>query len=190
MGNNLKELRLAFLLTPAELATRIGADVEQIEKLERAHGEIGDEWVSAVARALGVPEFAVVDPAADIRNIVARAGRAPVREVAICHIGARYAILAMVAKLGGQKMAKGLDDDAVAGAVQNVIAYVEAERGSADQEAQANRLSLALQITVLTILQSRGFVPGPEFPKAMESALRGATALLHAFSERLVPHQQ
>jgi transcriptional regulator with XRE-family HTH domain len=182
MGNNLRDLRLAFLLTPRELAERMGTDVQQIARLEAEGRELSEEWVEAVARALGVPKSAVVDPAADIRAIVMRAGRASGRPVKTCPIGARFAIQAMVAKLGGLKMALGLDEDALATAVQNLISYVEAEDADGTEEARLNRLSLSLRIIVLTILQSRALAPDPQFPDAMERALAGATSLLEAYS--------
>ena len=111
-----------------------------------------------------------------------RAGRAPSRPVKTCPIGARFAIQAMVAKLGGLKMALNLDEDALATAVQNLISYVEAEDADGTEEARLNRLSLSLRIIVLTILQSRALAPDPQFPAAMEKALAGATSLLEAYS--------
>lgn len=182
MGNNLRDLRLAFLLTPRELAERMGTDAQQVARLEAEGRELSEEWVEAVARALGVPKSAVTDPATDIQAIVLRAGRVSGRRVKSCPIGARFAIQAMVAKFGGLKMALSLDEDALATAVQNLISYVEAGEGDDTPEKRFNRLSLALRIIVLTILQSRAVVPDPRFPEAMETALAGATSLLEAFS--------
>lgn len=182
MGNNLKELRLAFLLTPSELAARIGTDALQIERLEAEDRDLSEEWVEAISRTLGVPPSSVVDPSADIRAIVARADKSAGKSVETCPIGARFAILAMVAKLGGLKMALSLDEDALATAVQNLISYVEAGEGDDAPEKRFNRLSLSLQIIVLTILQSRGVLPGPQFQQSMDQALAGATSLLLAFS--------
>ena len=182
MGNNLKELRLAFLLTPRELAERIGADTQQIARLEAEGRELSEEWIEAVARALGVPKSAVIDPSADIGAIVARVGRPPMTLIKTCPIGARFAIQAMVAKLGGLKMALSLDEDSLATAVQNLIAYVETGEVDETPEESLNRLSLALRIIVLTILQSRGIAPDPQFPDEMERALAGATSLLQSFS--------
>lgn len=183
MGNNLKELRLAFLLTPRELGERLGADPQQVTRLEAEGRELSEEWVEAVARALGVPRYAVVDPAADIGAIVARVGRPPAARIKTCPIGARFAIQAMVAKLGGLKMALSLDEDALATAVQNLISYTEIADGDDSEEDRLNRQSLALRIIVLTILQSRGLAGDPELPQSMERALEGATQLLRAFSE-------
>lgn len=183
MGNNLRDLRLAFLLTPRELAERMGTDVQQIARLEAEGRELSEEWVEAVARALGVPKSAVVDPAADIKAIVTRVGRVPAKPVRTCPIAARFAIQAMVAKLGGLKMALSLDEEALATAVQNLISYVENEEAGETPEKRLNRQSLSLRIIVLTILQSRAFAPDPRLPAAMEKALAGATSLLEAFSD-------
>ncbi len=182
MGNNLRDLRLAFLLTPRELAERMGADVQQIARLEAEGRELSEEWVEAIARALGVPKSAVIDPAADIKAIVMRAGPVAGKPVRTCPIAARFAIQAMVAKLGGLKMALSLDEDALATAAQNLISYVESGEEDETPEARLSRQSLALRIIVLTILQSRAFAPDPRLPEAMEKALAGATSLLEAFS--------
>jgi hypothetical protein len=182
MGNNLKELRLAFLLTPKELADRMGADLAQVERLEAAGQTLSEEWIEAVARALGVPASAVVDPSADIRAIVARTGKGALRPVTTCPIAARFAIQAMVAKLGGVKMALSLTEDELGRTVQNLINYVESGEEE-EPEQRLNRLRLSLQIIVLTVLQSRGVDPGPRFADAMRRALEGAIALVQAFSE-------
>jgi len=187
MGNNLRDLRLAFLLTPRELAERMGTDAQQIARLEAEGRELSEEWVEAASRALGVPKSAVVDPAADIRAIVMRVGRVAGKPVKTCPIAARFAIQAMVAKLGGLKMALGLDEEALATAVQNLISYVESEEADETPEKRLNRQSLSLRIIVLTILQSRGFAPDPRLPAAMEKALAGATSLLEAFSGESPP---
>lgn len=183
MANNVKELRLAFLLTPKELAARMGADVRQVERLESGDQPLTEEWVEAVSRALGVPASAIVDPSADIRAIVAGSARTPVRPARTCPVGARFAIQAMVAKLGGVKMALALNEDDLARAVQNLVNYVETTEGDDSEEERANRLSLSLQIIVLTILQSRGVAPDPEFLDAMAKAQTGAMSMLQAFSD-------
>lgn len=182
MGNNLRELRLAFLLTPKELAERMGADQQQVERLEADGQPLTEEWVEAVSRALGVPASAVVDPSADIRAIVARSAKGPERPVRTCPIAARFAIQAMVAKLGSVKIALSLTEDELARTVQNLVNYVEGGEPDDTPEQRLNRLKLPLQIIALTILQSRGVDPGPRFADSMEKALQGAIALMEAFS--------
>lgn len=182
MGNNVRELRLALLLTQKELAGRMGADVKEVERLEATGDELSIEWVEAVSRALGVPRTAVTDPSADIRSIVARAAPAAVKKMRTCPIAARFAIQAMVAKLGGLKLALSLSEEDLARTVQNLVTYVESGELDTDEQ-RLNRLSLSLQIIVLTVLQSRGVVPGPGFQDAMEKARKGAMSLLQEFSE-------
>lgn len=184
MANNLKELRLAFLLTPTELASRIGTDAAQVERLENPERELDEEWIDAVMRGLGVPRSAVIDPKADVRAIAVEA-RAPKGSAAsVCPIGARYAVLAMAAKLGGPKLALSLKEDALMTAVQNVIGYVDRGDQPSEQE-RLTRLAQALQITVLTILQSRGVEPEPQLLQSIDKSLHGATQLVHSFSSML-----
>lgn len=182
MGNNLKELRLAFLLTPKELAERMGADQRQVERLEADGQPLTEEWIEAISRALGVPPSAIVDPSADIRAIVARTGKGAARPISTCPVAARFAIQAMVAKLGSVKVALSLTEDELARTVQNLVNYVEGGDEADTAEQRLTRLKLPLQIIALTILQSRGVDPGPRFAEAMEKALEGAIALMGAFS--------
>jgi transcriptional regulator with XRE-family HTH domain len=183
MANNLKELRLALLLTPTELASRIGTDAAQIERLERPDRELEEEWVEAVMRGLGVPREAVVDPRTDVRATLAQVEQKAGENAGPCAIGLRYAIQAAVAKLGGPRVAASLNEDALMTAVQNVILYVD--RGDRPREDESfNRLYQALQITVLTILESRGCEQGPQFQKSMPPTLEGATRLVTEFSRR------
>jgi transcriptional regulator with XRE-family HTH domain len=185
MANNLKELRLMMLLTPTEVAARIGTDAAQVERLERPDRDLEEEWVDAIARGLGVPHAAVTDPKADIRQMTATAGGEDGPPAAtLCPIGLRYAILAATAKLAGPKTAALLNEDALMTAVQNVIRYVERDDRPTEAE-QFNRLSQALQITVLTILESRGADQGPQFQKSIRPTLEGATRLVTEFSRPL-----
>ena len=183
MGNNIKELRLAFLLTPKQLAARLGIEVDLLKKLERSEEPLAEEWVDAMARAFGVPESAVCDPTTDVDAVAAAANAAPAPQQPICRIGARFAIQAMVAKLGGMSIALNLSEDALAKAVQNLLNYAEENKGDADDpEKRFNRLSQSLQIAVLTILQSRGVEPDPQFAQSMATARHGALSLLQSFS--------
>ena len=183
MGNNVKELRLAFLLTPTELAARMGADAGAVERLESGAQALTEEWVEAVARALGVSQAVVTDPEADIPRIVAGKGELPARKPRTCPIGARYAILAMIAKFGGLKMAQSLDEDEIARAVQNLVNYVEDGDEKLTDKQLLTRLSLSLQIICAAALHARGVVPDPGFSKSMETAQTGATSLVRSFSE-------
>lgn len=181
MQNNIKKLRLAFLLTPKEFAERLGADARHIEYLERTDEALSEEWVQTIARALGVPFSAVTDPSADIAALSAHAqSRARPRQM-VCPIGARFAIQALVAKLGGLDMALTLSEDEIIRTVENVISYMESDDVTSESE-RFNRLSRALQIVSLTVLQSREVDPGPDFQEKMTTALQGAASLLHVFS--------
>jgi len=184
MTNNIKDLRLAFLLTPKQLAARLGIEVDLLKQLERSQTPLADEWVEAMALAFGVPTSAVSDPATDIEAVAAAANSAPTPEQPICRIGARFAIQAMVAKLGGLNIALNLSEDALAKAVQNLLSYAEENKGDDDDpEKRFNRLSQSLQIAVLTILQSRGVEPDPQFAQSMATARHGALSLLQSFSQ-------
>ena len=184
MGNNIKELRLAFLLPPKQLAARLGIEVDLLKQLERSKEPLADEWVEAMALAFGVPKSAVSDPTVDIEAVAAAANSTPAPEQPVCRIGARFAIQAMVAKLGGINIALNLSEDALAKAVQNLLTYAEENRGEDDDpEKRFNRLSQSLQIAVLTILQSRGVEPDPQFGETMTTARHGALSLLQSFSQ-------
>ncbi len=184
MANNLRELRLALLLTPRELADRIGTDAAQVERLERPDRELDEEWVEAIVKGLDVPRAAVIEAGADIRGAVERSKKGALAPVHVCPIAARFAIQAMVAKLGGLKMSLSLDEDALMTAVQNVIMYAEGDDDPHPEE-RLNRLSQALRIASLTILESRGALPGPQFHETMERSLEGASRLIASFSGRL-----
>lgn len=182
MANNIKELRLAFLLTPKELAARMGTYPQQVRRLEDAGRKLDDEWIEAVAEALGVPKAAVTDPSADIRAIVA-AAQPRGAGYRTCPIAARFAVQAMTARLGGMKLALALTEDDLAAAVRNLIAYVEAGPEDEGEAARASRLSQALQIVVLAILQSHGASLRPRQLQAIPLADQGASSLIRWFSQ-------
>jgi len=180
MMNNIKELRLAFLLTPKQLADRLGIKVDVLRQLENSDAPLANEWNEAVALAFRVPTPTISDPDADIGAVVAAASSFHVPEYPICRVGARFAIQAMVAKLGGLNIALDLSEDAV----QNLLAYAEEEKGAeVEPELRLNRLSQSLQIVALTILQSRGVDPDREFPQTMVIARDGALSLLRIYSQ-------
>jgi transcriptional regulator with XRE-family HTH domain len=184
MANNIKELRLSFLLTPKRLADRLGIKVDLLRQLENSDTPLTNEWEEALALAFGVPASAISDPAANISAIVSTAGVIQTPEHPICRIGARFAIQAMVAKLGGLNIALDLNEEELANAVQNLLAYAEEDKGGKDDpEQRLNRLSQSLQIVVLTILQSREVDPDRQFPQSMAIARDGALSLLRIYSQ-------
>ncbi len=182
MANNIKELRLAFLLTPKELAARMGTYPQQVRRLEDAGRKLSDEWIEAVAEALGVPKAAVTDPSADIPAIVA-AARPHAPHFRTCPIASRFAIQAMAARLGGLKMALALSEDDLATAVRNLVAYVDAGPEDEPEAARATRLSEALQLVVLAILQSHGASLDRRQLQAIALADQGASSLIRWFSK-------
>ncbi|NOX95282.1 MAG: helix-turn-helix transcriptional regulator [Alphaproteobacteria bacterium] len=184
MMNNIKELRLAFLLTPKQLADRLGIKVDVLRQLENSDLPLANEWNEAVALAFRVPTPTISDPDADIGAVVAAASSFHVPEYPICRVGARFAIQAMVAKLGGLNIALDLSEESLANAVQNLLAYAEEEKSAeVEPELRLNRLSQSLQIVALTILQSRGVDPDREFPQTMVIARDGALSLLRIYSQ-------
>lgn len=182
MGNNIRELRLAFLLTPKELAARMGTYPQQLRRLEASGRRLSDEWIEAVAEALGVPANAVTDPSADIPAIVAAAGEPQSPTLRTCPIGARFAIQAMIARLGGLTMALNLSEDDLATAVRNLVSYTDVGRGGETDEQRASRLSQALQIVVVAILQAHGASLDVRQLQAIALAHQGASSLIRSFS--------
>ena len=182
MANNIKKLRIAFLLTPSQFAKRIGVDVTQLNRLEMSDASPPEEWIEAVSAALGVDPKIVTDASANIEEAVTKAGAPPKPQRRFCPIGARFAIQSMVAKLGGLEMALDLSEDDLARAVQNVATFAGDEAIALDGGKRLNRLSQSLQIAVLTILQSRGVDPDDHFQRALTLARDGAIGLLQAFS--------
>jgi transcriptional regulator with XRE-family HTH domain len=183
MANNIRDLRVAFLLTPRALAERMGTYPQQVYRLEATDATPSIDWVEAVAEALGVPQSAVTDPRADVKAI-ADATKLKVRPAKrTCPIGARFAVQAMVARLGGLKIALSLSEDDLAVAVRNLVTYVDVEEEEDNEEKRATRLSQSLQIVVLAILQSHGISLDPRFVQAVAKADQGASSLIQAFSE-------
>ena len=169
------------MLTPRQLAERMGTYPQQVYRLESTPRTPSIEWVEAVSEALGVPPEAVTNPAADIPAIVRAATVRPAPRKRTCPIGARFAIQAMVARLGGLKLALSLTEDDLATAVRNLVAFVDIEDDE-DDERRANRLSQSLQIVVLAILQAHGASLDPRFVQAVALADQGASSLIQAFS--------
>lgn len=178
--NNIRKLRLAFLLTPAELARLMRAEPSDVERIEAQTRPLAEEWIRSVSRALGIlPEFIT---APDISTSAVRAMSTGFAEPPnACPIAARYAISAILAKFGGAEFAARIDPDDLARLIQNFYDFVENDR-SGNEKSELNRRRLALQITVLTFLQSRDFEPGQTFQTDLAEATAGALALMDRFS--------
>ncbi|MCK5744867.1 MAG: helix-turn-helix transcriptional regulator [Oricola sp.] len=180
IANNIKELRISFLLSPGDLARRIGIYPEYIARLESGDRTLSELWIDAVARALGVPREAVTAANEDLfRGAHMSPEKLPKLEPPVlCPVGARFAVLSLIAKSAGLKSANGLSEDDLADAVLSLVTYVGRER----DRGTANRLSQGLQITALTILQSCLPDPPEDFQEMFARALPGALGLLEAYS--------
>ncbi len=185
MANNVRRLRVALLLTPRQLAARMGADPSDVERIEAENFALSDDWIDAVARALRIPRGVVTAAHVDYDEI-REFSKAAAKTVRLpCPVATRFAILAIVAKFAGIKFIRQLDEDDVARAVQGAVAFVGEDRDF-DREDDFNRLTLALRIAALAILQSRDFVPGPRFEGDLEEILQGSAELIRRYS-RIVP---
>lgn len=184
MANNINALRLAFLLDAKDFARLIGIYPDYVRRLESGDRPLTELWIDAVARALGVPADMVINPEADIDALAKDLPRPKRKRAVLCPAAARFAILSLVAKLGGLKTARSLDEDELADAVQSLVSFVDIEPAmeGAAGGLDSNRLSRGLQITVLTILQSRS----PDLPNDLETLLEtlvpGAVSLVEVFS--------
>lgn len=180
--NNTKALRLALLLTPRQFADRLGVTVKRAQEIEQSNAKLSEGWPEAVAHALGVPVEAVTDPDTDIVEAIRSAAKAQTAEHRICRISARFALLAMVAKIGGLDIALKLSEADLELALQNLILYTEDFSANETEKDRLNRLSQSLQITVLAILQSHGVEPETDLLHEMEIARDGSLSLIETFS--------
>lgn len=180
-ANNIRKLRLAFLLTPSELARLMRAEPSDIERIEAQSQPLAEEWIRSVSGALGIPAEFITAPNINT-NAVKLLSKGFAEPPNACPIAARYAISAILAKFGGAEFAAKIDPDDLARLIQNFYDFVENDR-AANETSELNRRRLALQITVLTFLQSRDFEPGPTFQKDLEDATAGALALMDRFSK-------
>jgi transcriptional regulator with XRE-family HTH domain len=185
MANNVRRLRVALLLTPRQLAARMGADPSDVERIEAEDFALSDDWIDAVARALRVPLGAVTAAHVDYEEIRGLAKTAAKTVRLPCPVATRFAILAIVAKFAGVKYIRRLDEDDVARAVQGAVAFVGEDRDF-DKEGDFNRLTLALRIAALAILQSRDFAPSPHFEGDLEEVLQGSAEMIRRYS-RIAP---
>jgi len=156
------------------------AEPSDVERIEAQTRPLAEEWIRSVSRALGIlPEFIT---APDISTSAVRAMSTGFAEPPnACPIAARYAISAILAKFGGAEFAARIDPDDLARLIQNFYDFVENDR-SGNEKSELNRRRLALQITVLTFLQSRDFEPGQTFQTDLAEATAGALALMDRFS--------
>lgn len=180
--NNTKVLRLALLLTPQQLADRLGVTTKRVQELEQSGNTLPEGWPEALAHALGVPAGAITDPNADIDKIARQAKHSQPEKHRICRVAARFALLSMVAKLGGLNIALELSEADLEAALQNLILYTEEFENQESEKERLNRLSQSLQIAALTILQSRGVESEADLLHEMEIARDGALSLIEAFS--------
>lgn len=188
IANNTKELRLQLLLTPKQLADRLGVTTQRLRALEQPDKPLPEGWPEAIAHALGVPLATVTHPNPDLRKTTGLDSISQAADRRMCRIAARFAILAMAAKLGGLSVASELSEPDLDLALQNLILYTEnplnaAETGEETEKDELNRLSQSLQITVLAILQSRGVEPETDLLREMEIARDGALSLIETFSK-------
>ncbi len=198
-ANNVKAMRLQLLLTPKQLADRLGVTTRRLRMLEQSDAPLTEEWAEAFAHALGVSVEAVVDPSTDIKKAAAAARERQTGERRLCRVAARYAIQAMVAKIGGLNVASSLAEEDLELALQNLLLYTENSShptasghpaasgrptapGAADGTDEISRLSQSLQITVLAVLQSHGVDPERDLLRELEIARDGALSLIEAFS--------
>ncbi len=184
MANNINALRVAFLLDAQEFARLIGIYPDYIRRLESGDRPLTELWIDAVARTLHVGAEAVTQPGAPIDADALKAPRSP---PALCPLAARYAILSLIARLGGLRIAESLDEDEIADAVQSLVSFVEEDRLERGGGMDASRLSKGLQITVLTILQSRAPALPAGFEEMLERLAPGAVSLLEAYSAVVAP---
>jgi transcriptional regulator with XRE-family HTH domain len=189
MANNINALRLAFLLDAREFARLIGIYPDYMRRLESGDRPLTDLWIDAIARSLGVPADAVTNPATDFAGLAKNTPRPQREPTALCPIAARYAISSLVAKLGGLKTAQRLDEDELADAVQSLVSFIEEgrERGDGSAGLNSNRLLKGLQITALTILQSRASDLPADLEQTLERLAPGAVSLLEAYSAVAAP---
>lgn len=186
MANNIRELRIAFALSPREMAGRLGVDIDQYRRLEEPERSLTDEWVDAVARALHVQSTDVTGDNVDFYRLAAATPASEPILAPACRIAVRYSLEALIAKLGGADLAASITDDDWQSAAQNVIDFVAGNNEQA--ELDLTRLSQALQIAVLTILRSRGVEASRDFPQRMRHAVTGAQAMIEEFSR--LPRQE
>lgn len=180
--NNTKVLRLALLLTPQQLADRLGVTTKRVQELEQSGSVLPEGWPEALAHALGVPTPAITDPDTDIEQTVRLAKNTQAGKHRICRIAARFALLSMVAKLGGLNIALELSEADLEIALQSLILYTEDFENQESEKERLNRLSQSLQITALAILQSHGVESEVDLLHEMEIARDGALSLIEAFS--------
>jgi hypothetical protein len=183
MANNIRRLRVAFLLTPRALAARMGADESDILRIESPGYELDDEWIAAAAKAFGVERDAITSADVDFDAVVDRAFLNEPPAAPVCPIATRYGLLMLTAKLAGVKTARSLDDDDLSRAVQQVLTFVEAPKdGAGDETEKISRLTLSLQIAVLAILQARGVEEEPHFAEVLGAGCPQVAQLIEDFS--------
>ncbi len=186
-GNNIKELRLAFLLTPQELAARMGTYPEQVLRLEASEEPLPAEWIESVSEALGVPSDAVIARRVDYDALIGESAVQLAEPFRLCPSTIRFALTAVVARLAGLSLALGLPEDELAIAVRNIIDFVEHDRRSDATPPDVSRLFQSLQITVVAILQARGVVLTEQDLGALRQTTQAAAAMIEIMSASPLP---
>ncbi len=186
-GNNIKELRLAFLLTPQELAARMGTYPEQVLRLEASEEALPSEWIESVSEALGVPSDVVIARRVDYNALLSEPSVRLAKPFRLCPSTIRFALTAVVARLAGLSLALGLPEDELAIAVRNIIDFVERDRRSDEAPPDVNRLFQSLQITVVAILQARGVVLTEQDLESLRQTTHAATTMIRAMSASPLP---
>ncbi|MCA8888283.1 MAG: helix-turn-helix transcriptional regulator [Parvularculaceae bacterium] len=184
MANNIRRLRLAFLLTPRDLAARMGADETDIFRIESQTYHLDEQWIAAAAHAFCVDAAVITDEEIDLDAIVSASFmNEPAMTVAFCPVAVRYGLLTLIAKFAGMRVARSLDDDELARAAQQMAAFIESETPAAnDDDTRFNRLKLSLQIAVLAILQARGVRVEPHFQQVLDEGVPAVAQLIEGFS--------
>lgn len=186
-GNNIKELRLAFLLTPQELAARMGTYPEQLLRLEASEDALPGEWIDSVSEALGVPPETVIAQRVDYNALLAIPSTNPADPFRLCPTTTRFALAAVLARLADLRLALDLPEDELAIAVRNIIDFVEHDRRDQATPPDVNRLFQSLQITVVAILQARGVALTEQDLEALRQTTHAATMMILAISSSPVP---
>lgn len=176
---------MAFLLTPRDLAARMGADETDIYRIESPTYELDDQWIGAAARAFCVDAAAITDEEIDLEAIVSASFMIePAAAAAFCPVAVRYGLLTLTAKVAGMRIARSLDDDELARAAQQMAVFVDSEKLAAnDNDERFNRLKLSLQIAVVAILQARGVRVEPHFQQVLDEGVPAVAQLIERFSQ-------
>lgn len=181
--NNLQPLRLTLRMSRQEFAGRLGVYAEYIADMEASERRLSPVWTEAVVAAFGVSPEVFEAPFFDGRSISDRHPLPEARRFA-CPIALRYGLMTLIAKSAGLDSARSLKEDQIADAVISLNAYVaeSADDGSSSRT-MISRLSKALQITSLTMLQSGETGLREDFERTIEAASSPLAQLILELSD-------